>query len=66
MPEKITERQIKTVGNSNIVSVDDYREAVSNIRAFFELLDRWDCGLDAVNGPSYDRLRDNNDGGIDI
>lgn len=59
MPEKITERHIKTAGSNNIVSEDDYREAVSNIRAFFDLLDRWDCGLDAVNGPGYDKLRDN-------
>lgn len=57
MPEKTTERHIKTVGSNDLVSEDDYREAVSNIRAFFELLDRWNCGLDSVNGPGYDKLR---------
>lgn len=73
MPENITERQHETVGSNNAVpeflqtlTDEDYREAVQNVRAFFTLLDSWDSGLDAVNGPGYDRLRDNNVGGIDI
>jgi hypothetical protein len=73
MPENITERQHEKVGSNHFVpqilqtlTDEEYREAVRNIRVFFTLLDRWDCGLDAVNGPGYDMLRDNNNGGNDI
>jgi hypothetical protein len=73
MPEKISERQHEKIGSTPVVpkflqtlAEDEHREAVSNMRAFFSLLDKWDSGLDAVNGPGYDELRDNNDGGIDI
>jgi|GEM_PF-6387010 len=65
MPENITERQHEKVGSNHFVPLifqtltkEDYREAVSNIRVFFELLDKWESGLDAANGPSYDKLRD--------
>lgn len=63
MPEKISERQPETVGSNNAVpeflqtlTDEDYREAVSSIRKFFTLLDKWNSGLDAVNGPGYDGL----------
>lgn len=73
MPENITESQHEKVGSNHFVpqilqtlTEEENLEAVRNIRVFFTLLDRWDSGLDAINGPGYDKLRDNNDGGKDI
>jgi hypothetical protein len=73
MPENITERQHEKVGSDYFVpqilqtlTDEEYRESVRNIRAFFTLLNKWYSGLDAINGPGYDELRDNNDGGNDI
>jgi len=73
MPENITEREHEKVGSNPVIPAflqtlteEEYRESVRNIRTFFTLLDKWDSGLDAINGPGYDKLRDNNDGGKDI
>lgn len=73
MPENITEREHEKVGSNPVIlaflqtlSEEEYRESVRNIRTFFTLLYKWDSGLDAINGPGYDNLRDNNDGGKDI
>ena len=68
MPNNITERHHNSECHGESLptalanlSAEEYREAVTNLRTFLTLLDRWHSGLDAANWPGYDGLRDNND-----